>query len=159
MKRIYYGELVSFINLENINLKSNVVRKGQTELDYSKYDSNHGVIQGHLSALKDISTLGESVLQYPMGAGIQMSLFNLIMQAKGLLVDKISDKEIELGINTSVGNTFEVWLIIEEGSNLYSKMKISNNRRFELTGLPGTHTLDVAEKIRNKFNALAGLYI
>lgn len=88
-----------------------------------------------------------------------MSLFNLIMQVKGLLVDTVPEKEVELNFNSSLSGEFVLYLDIKESDNIYSRIKISTYRKFELTGLPSQETIKVAMQLKNKFDALAAINI
>lgn len=159
MKRIYYSDLADFVNLENINTKNKKVRKGQETLDYSKYDPNHGIIQSHLDALTDLTVLGKQTLLYPMGEEIKMMMFNLMLHAKGMLADSDPQKEVELKTNIALGEEFALYLDIEENPNEFSRIRISNYRKFELTGKPSERTKTIADFIDTTFKSIQRLYV
>lgn len=155
MKTIQYGELVNFVNLENISLKNKILYRGNEILDRTIYDPTHGLIQAHLRALDDIANLGETMLKYPMGSGVPMMLMNIILEGKGIL---LNDKNAEIRVSTK-SNEFAVSLVIKETANNFSKINISTDRKLTVTENISENSKPASDFIKIRFEALAGIHI
>lgn len=140
-------------------MQGKYIKSNSKPLDFSKYSENHGVIQGNLNSLRDIAELGDSLLNYPIGSAIEMVLFNIILQTKAEIHEVKPEKDIQIGTNMPLSGEFIVTAAIEEENNVYSKIKISNYRTFELTGKPSELTSEVAKLTEARFKSISQLVL
>lgn len=85
-------------------------------------------------------------------------IFSLMLHAKGMLADSDPQKEVELKTNIALGEEFALYLDIEENPNEFSRIRISNYRKFELTGKPSERTKIIADFIDSTFKSIQRLY-
>lgn len=160
LKEINYRELLDFVNFIDVNIKGKTVRVGLVELNLDNYSTTrHGAIRGNLDALRDIALMSESILDYPLGSGVKVMMFNLIMQAKALIVDNRPEQITEVSFHESELGELSIHLDIKEDLNKYSRISLSSFRTFELTGEPSELTQTVAAQIKLKFKMLSELRI
>lgn len=157
MKSIYFSELADFVNDENLNFKGKEIRQGNKKADLSKYDDmNKRVLFSKYTSLVDLVNLDDELLRYNMGFSGKMKMFNIIMQAKGLINDLMPEFNVEIKTSDRNEYDFSVYILIEEEYNKYSKMKISTNRSYEII-IPTENdkVIEVFDMIKTEFLKLA----
>lgn len=157
MKSIYFSEITDFVNDEDLSFKGKDIMQGSEKADLSKYDNvNNSVLFSKYASLVDLVNLDDELLRYNMGFSGKMKMFNIVMQAKGLLNDLIPEADVEIKTSGMNEYDFSVYMNVEEEYNKYSEIKISTNRSYEVT-IPtkNSKVIEAFDMIKSEFMKLA----